>query len=113
MPEEDWENISGLVAQIIYEVKGLEKSDFMNHFKKSGIFSEATLNVFDKLIGDDYTKADIEDILKATEEGIEDMKYVLGLNLEGKLPIKSSQVEQIKKAIKEEQNIAKRIKSKL
>jgi hypothetical protein len=113
MPQEDWEKISGLVAQIIFDVKGLKKSDFMNEFKQYGIFSEATLNVFDRLIGDDYNKADIEDILKATEKGIEEIKYVLELNEEGNLPLKPAQVESMKNVIKEEQNIAKRIKSKL
>jgi len=113
MPQEDWEKISGLVAQIIFEVKGLKKSDFMNEFKQYGIFSEATLNVFDRLIGDDYNKADIEDILKATEKGIEEIKYVLELNAEGNLPLKPAQVESMKNVVKEEQNIAKRIKSKL
>ena len=113
MPQEDWEKISGLVAQIIYDVKGLKKSDFMSEFKQYGIFSEATLNVFNRLIGDDYTKADIEDILKATEKGIEEIKYVLDLNAEGNLPLKPTQVESMKNVVKEEQNIAKRIKSKL
>jgi len=113
MPQEDWEKISGLVAQIIFEVKDLKKSDFMNEFKQYGIFSEATLNVFDRLIGDDYAKADIEDILKATEKGIEEIKYVLELNSEGSLPLKPAQVESMKNVVKEEQNIAKRIKSKL
>ena len=113
MPQEDWEKISGLVAQIIFEVKGLKKSDFMKEFKEYGIFSEATLNVFDRLIGEDYTKGDIEDILKATEKGIEEIKYVLELNEEGNLPLKPAQIESMKNVIKEEQNIAKRIKSKL
>jgi ferritin-like metal-binding protein YciE len=85
----------------------------MNEFKQYGIFSEATLNVFNRLIGDDYTKADIEDILKATEKGIEEIKYVLELNADGSLPLKSAQIESMKNVIKEEENIAKRIKSKL
>ena len=113
MPQEDWEKVSGLVAQIIFEVKGLKKSDFMNEFKQYGIFSEATLNVFNRLIGDDHTKADIEDILRATEKGIEEIKYVLELNAEGNLPLKPAQVQSMKNVIKEEKDIAKRIKSKL
>ena len=101
MPQEDWEKVSGLVAQIIFEVKGLKKSDFMNEFKQYGIFSEATLNVFNRLIGDDHTKADIEDILRATEKGIEEIKYVLELNAEGNLPLKPAQVQSMKNVIKE------------
>ena len=113
MPQEDWESISGLIAQIIFVDKGLRKSDFMNEFKQYGIFSEAALNVFNKLIGDDYTKADIEDILEATGNGIEDMKYVLELNAAGSLPLKPAQVEGMKNIIKEEQNMIKKIKAKL
>jgi hypothetical protein len=37
----------------------------------------------------------------------------LELNEEGNLPLKPAQVESMKNVIKEEQNIAKRIKSKL
>ena len=114
MPKEDWERISGLVSQIIFEVKDLKKSDFMNEFKGNGIYGDAAMNVFDQLIGDDYTKADIEDILSATEIGIGDMKYLLDLHKEsGHPPMKPAQIEAMKNAIKGEQNILKRIKSKL
>ena len=114
MPKEDWERISGLVSQIIFEVKDLKKSDFMKEFKENGIYGDAAMNVFEQLIGDDYTKADIEDILSATEKGIEDMKYLLDLHKEtGHPPMKPAQIEGMKNAIKEEQNMAKRIKSKL
>jgi len=37
----------------------------------------------------------------------------LELNAEGSLPLKSAQIESMKNVIKEEENIAKRIKSKL
>ena len=113
MPAEDWEKISGLVAQIIFDVKGLKKKDFMEEFKKYGIFSEATLNVFDRLIGNDYTKADIEEIMAATERGIEEIKYVLDLNAEGSLPLKPTQVENMKAVVKNEKEVLNRIKSKI
>jgi hypothetical protein len=114
LPKEDWERLSGLVSQIIFEVKNLKKSDFMNEFKGNGIYGDAAMNVFEQLIGDDYTKADIEDILSATEKGIEDMKYLLDLHKEtGHPPMKPAQIEGMKNAIKGEQNILKRIKSKL
>jgi len=113
MPQEDWESISGLVAQIIFDDKGLKKSDFIKEYKQSGIFSDASLNVFNRLIGDDYTKGDIEDILKATEKGIEDIKHVLDLYDSGSLILKADQAENMKKLIKEEQEIIKKIKAKL
>ena len=113
MPAEDWEKISGLVAQIIFDVKGLSKKDFMEEFKRFGIYSEATLNVFDKLIGNDYTKGDIEEILAATEKGMEEIRYVLELNAEGNLPIKPIQLENMKNVAKNEREVLDRIKSKL
>jgi hypothetical protein len=113
MPQEDWENISGLVAQIIAEDKGLNKSDFMKEYKQFGIISDASLNVFNRLIGDDFTKGDIEDILKATEKVIEDIKYVLDLYGNGDLVLKAADSENMRNLIKEEQNIIKKIKAKL
>ena len=113
MPQEDWESISGLVAQIIFDDKGLKKSDFIKEYKQSGIFSDASLNVFNRLIGDDYSKGDIEDILKATEKGIEDIKHVLDLYDNGDLVLKASHAESMRKLIKEEQDIIKKIKAKL
>jgi phenylalanyl-tRNA synthetase beta subunit len=113
MPQEDWEGISGLVAQIIFDDKGLKKSDFIKEYKQSGIFSDASLNVFNRLIGDDYTKGDIEDILKATEKGIEDIKHVLDLYDNGDLVLKAAHAESMRKLIKEEQDIIKKIKAKL
>ena len=113
MPQEDWERISGLVSKIIFVDKGLKKRDFMEEYKRSGILSDAGLNVFNSLIGDDYTKSDIEDILKATEMNIVDIKYILELNAAGGLPLKAAQVEDMKNLIKEEQNIIKKIKAKL
>jgi hypothetical protein len=113
MPQEDWENISGLVAQIIAEDKGLNKSDFMKEYKQFGIISDASLNVFNRLIGDDCTKGDIEDILKATEKVIEDIKYVLDLYGNGDLVLKAADSENMRNLIKEKQNIIKKIKAKL
>jgi hypothetical protein len=113
MSQDEWEKISGVVSEIISNIKNISKNDFMKFFKENGIFSDAQLNVFDTLIGDDYTKADIEDILSATEKGIEEIKYVLELNAEGNLPLKPDKVEIMKNVLKEEQAIAKRIKSKL
>lgn len=113
MPQEDWEGISGLVAQIIFDDKGLKKSDFIKEYKQSGIFSDASLNVFNRLIGDDYSKGDIEDILKATEKGIEDIKHVLDLYDNGDLVLKVAHAESMRKLIKEEQDIIKKIKAKL
>jgi hypothetical protein len=113
MPEEDWKQISGLVASIIYDVKGLHKKDFMNKFKLVGIFTEAAMNVFDKLIGDDYTKQDIEELMERTENSIEDMKHVFDLQKRGLFPTDKSKFETLKGVIEDEENVIKRIKAKL
>jgi HEPN domain-containing protein len=118
MSEDEWGKIAGVVAEIISEDKGINKRDFMNHFKEHGIISDAGFNVFNSLIGDDYTKGDIEDILKATEEVIGDIKYVLDGYEKGKSPYLDEPgykdfFENLKKTIKEEQNIIKKIKAKL
>ncbi len=115
MPQEDWERISGLVSQIIFESnKKLTKSAFLSEFKETGIFTEATLNVFDKLIGKDYTKEDIEAILLSTEKAVEDIKYLLELYDQGAFPIKDKeQHATMKKVVANEKEMLDRIKSKL
>jgi hypothetical protein len=85
----------------------------MKEYKQFGIISDASLNVFNRLIGDDFTKGDIEDILKATEKVIEDIKYVLDLYGNGDLVLKAADSENMRNLIKEEQNIIKKIKAKL
>jgi HEPN domain-containing protein len=118
MSEDEWGKIAGVVAEIISEDKGINKRDFMNHFKEHGIISDAGFNVFNSLIGDDYTKGDIEDILKATEEVIGDIKYVLDGYEKGKSPYLDEPeykdlLGNLRKTVKEEQNIIKKIKAKL
>jgi len=112
MPQEDWEKISGLVSQIIFEVKGLKKSDFMKEFKEYGIYSEASLNVFNSLIGDDYNKSDIEEIVSATEKGIEEIKYILDLAEEGTIKFDASKIRSMKEVISNEKEILRKIKAK-
>ena len=114
MPEEDWKQISGLVATIILDVKGLHKKDFMNKFKIVGIYTEAAMNVFDKLIGDDYTKQDIKELVAKTESGIDDMKHIYEIHQKGISTISDkNRLELLKGVIKDEENIMKMLKSKL
>jgi hypothetical protein len=113
MTEEDWKKISGTVAQIIYEVKKLKKSDFMQVFKDSGIFTEAALNVFDRLIENDYTTQDIEKIIKVTENGLQDMEYVIELYKDGTLPPDAKNMEKIKNVLENKDTVIRKLKDKM
>jgi hypothetical protein len=118
MSEDEWGKIAGVVAEIISDDRGINKKDFMNHFKENGIISDTGLNVFNSLIGDDYTKSDIEDILKATERVIVDIKHLLDDYEKEKAqhldePKYKDLLVNLRKVIKEEQNIIKKIKAKL
>jgi hypothetical protein len=76
---QDWEKISADVTQIIFEVRGLKRSDFLKEFKKSGIFSEATWEIWDRLIGDAYTAQDIQDIEQKTKTNLGQMQDLIDL----------------------------------
>jgi len=75
----DWEKISADVTQIIYEVRGLKKNDFLKEFKKAGIFSEATWSIWDRLIGDDYSQKDLDEIQEKTINNLQQMKDLIDL----------------------------------
>jgi type IV secretory pathway VirB6-like protein len=113
MPEEDWKKISGIVAQIIYEVKKMEKSDFMKVFKDSGIFTEAAVNVFDRLIENDYTTQDIEKIIKVTEIGLVDMEYVIELYKDGTLEPNEKITGMIKDVLENKDTVIRKLKDKM
>ena len=113
MPEEDWEKISGTVAQIIFEVKHMKVKDFIEEFKKHGIYTEAALNVFDKVIGKNYDSSDIEEILSNTKDGLEDMKYMLELGKEGGMQVDKESIKKMELALSQRDQILKRIESKL
>ena len=80
MSEEDWKQVSGIVAEIIAKDKGLSKSTFMKMFTEFGIYTEATFNVFDALVGKDYTKEDMEKIKETSLDGIQAMEDILNLD---------------------------------
>lgn len=115
MSQDEWEKISGVVSEIISNIKDISKNDFMKFFKENGIFSDAQLNVFDTLIGDDYTEADIEDISGKTEISIEDMKFILDLHAKGEdiQKIPKEDIEGMKRVISNQKDILTKIKSKL
>ncbi len=75
--ETEWEKISGIVSLIIKETEGLRTSNFMEFFKENGIMTDSGWEVFKKIIGDDYTKSDMEQIYDHTLEGFDSIDYVL------------------------------------
>jgi len=107
--EKEWENISGIVAEIIAEQKKITKNDFMKEFKEMGIFNQAGLNVFDAIIGNDYTKSDIEDILASTEFVIAEIENIL--NSGGGQNQKD--LEKFQTVLKNKDEIIEKIKAKL
>lgn len=77
--QDEWEKISGEVSQIIFEIRKLKKSDFMREFKKSGIYTDAAWSIWDRLIGDDFTSQDIQEIQKKTQTNLQGMKDLITL----------------------------------
>jgi hypothetical protein len=119
MSEEEWSQISGTVSDIISQTNKISKSDFMAVFKDAGIFTYASLNVFDKMVGSSYTSKDIEDIVEVTQEMLEDMKYVMEIYREGKKDKKgkslvdSRTAESIKLALESAPGVIKKLKDKI
>ena len=113
MSEEEWSQISGTVADIISQTNKISKSDFMAVFKDAGIFTDASLNVFDKMVGSSYTSKDIEDIVEVTESRLQDMEYIMELYKEGKIPRDSRTEESIKLALESADDVIKKLKDKI
>lgn len=114
MTEEEWGQISGTVADIISQTeKKISKADFMEVFKDAGIFTEASLNVFDKMIGDAYTAKDINDIIGVTKSRLEDMEYILELYKENKIPRDARTEEAMKVALESADDVMAKLKDKI
>lgn len=93
LPEDEWEEISALISEIISDVEGLKPKDFLSAFlgdgadKTGGIYVEAAWNIFDKLIGvKNVTEAQIERMYEDTKEGYEALELLIGMYDEGSLP---------------------------
>jgi hypothetical protein len=113
MPQEDWERISGIVAQIIFEDKGLTKGSFMKIFKENGIYVEATWNVFDSLIGKDYTKEEMEEIGESTKSGLEAMEELLEIEDTGALGMRKSDVDAMREVVSNKKWVLEQISKRM
>jgi len=113
MPQEDWERISGIVSQIIFEDKGLTKGAFMKIFKENGIYVEATWNVFDSLIGKDYTKEEMKEIGDSTKSGLEAMAELLEIEDSGALGMRKSDVDAMKEVVSNKKWVLEQISKRM
>ena len=93
MSEEHWERISSLVSEIVSEIKGLTSEDFLTVFlggKRSdsigGVYSEASWNIFDKLVGTNYTKTQIERLYDEMVIGYDTMEEIMIQIADGEHP---------------------------
>ena len=113
MPQEDWENVSGIVSEIIFADKGLSKSQFMRIFKGNGIYTEATWKVFDTIIGNDYSKEDIKEIEEAVKRGVEDMSVLLDLNRDGSITLKAKDKDAMESIIENKKSVIENVKKRM
>lgn len=100
VPPEDWEQISGTVAEIIFIQRKLTKSEFMKVFRDHGIFSKATWHVFDAIVGKDYSKDDIEKIGESVKRNIKNMQDLLDLEKQGVVEIKAKDRESMEEILR-------------
>lgn len=77
MPEGIWNKIAGTVSEIIYNKKKIPKSDFMNFFLDTGIYTIAGWRVFDSIIGNDYTTSEMNNIKEQSIYGWEGLEFFI------------------------------------
>jgi hypothetical protein len=84
--EEEWNEQSGLISEIIAQEEGLTSRDFLNAFigagaeKTGGIFVEAAWNIFNKLVGDNVTQAQLKSMYEDTIEGYASLEMLIELD---------------------------------
>ena len=97
--QEDWEQISGAVSEIIVSSEQINKSTILEAFKENGIYSESGWSVFDTLIGGDYTSADLNQIKETTKGGLEDLKELVYRYDKGQFKLKDTEVQDYRSAL--------------
>jgi hypothetical protein len=113
MTVDDWERIAGIVSEVIFEDQNLSKSQFMDIFRKNGIYTKATWNVFDSLIGNDYTSKDIETIKDVTMDGIEQMEALLEYKKNHKVAMTQKTEDELERMIRERDDIENEFNKRL
>jgi hypothetical protein len=113
MDQSEWDNIAGIITEIIVNDKGLSKSQFMKVFTQHGIFSEATWKVFDAIIGNDYTKEEMEEILSSIERNLEGMGFLIRDNDNGDVQLTKKVRDNIESILADRDIIIRRIKDRI
>jgi hypothetical protein len=85
----------------------------MKVFTQHGIFSEATWKVFDAIIGDDYTKEEMEEILSSIERNLEGMGFLIRDNDNGDVQLTKKVRDNIESILADRDVIIRRIKDRI
>jgi len=111
--ESEWETIAGVVSEIIKTTEGIKTSQFLKFFKDNGILSESGWAVFDRVVGSDYTKEDIQKIKEQTEEGFETIEYILQENKRKTLKNKPEEIQRMQSCVDSKDNVMDKFNSKM
>jgi hypothetical protein len=108
-----WGKIAGSVSRIAANESNLSNKLFIKCFIDSGILTEAAWNIFDSVIGKDYTREDMEAIKDSTIFHMDNFIYILDKVGAGIVSYDTSTIERMKSIIANrafiEKEIAKRI----
>ena len=113
MTAQEWEEISGEVSKIIFDDMRFTSDTFLSFFKENGIYSESAWNVFYSVVGDKYTKQDMEEIIKATTTGFETFQDLIEFSKRGAMKIGKIEMDMMKKVLAEKEQILDRARKHL
>jgi hypothetical protein len=86
---------------------------FLDFFKENGIYSDAAWNVFHSVVGEKYTKEDMERIIKATNEGFETFQDLIEFAKRGALKMGKVELDLMKKTLAEREEILDRARKQM
>lgn len=113
LEESEWERIAGVVSEIIKTTENLKTSQFLKFFKENGILSESGWEVFNRVVGDDYTKEDMKKIKEQTDEGFETIEYIIQENKRKAIKTKQEEIQRMKECLESKDNVMDRFNAKM
>jgi hypothetical protein len=113
MSNDAWEKISGVVAKILAGENNLTNKTFMKCFIDSGILTEAAWNIFDSIIGKDYTEEEMKEIKDSTIFHIDNFMDVLDKVNKGIVKYEPSAVKRMQAVIDNRSEIEKEIAKRI
>ena len=72
-----WEDVAPIVTDILTKTDKISHTDLIDYFKRMGIYSPVTLEIFELAIGKKYTVQDIKDIKDKTEEHFDQFEEII------------------------------------